>query len=56
MSQEHDEWLKFLEISGPFLAVPVLKEVFVQGLEGIDRRRVKHLHQAYDEWSDAVDQ
>jgi hypothetical protein len=56
MSLEQEEWLKFLEISGPFLEVPVLKEVFVQGLEGVGRRRVKHLRQAYDEWRDAVDQ
>ena len=32
----HDEWLSLIEISGPFLAVPVLKEVFPQGLEELD--------------------
>ncbi|WP_019561457.1 hypothetical protein [Caldimonas manganoxidans] len=33
MSMHHD-WLSLIEISGPFLAVPVLKEAFPQGLEG----------------------
>ena len=32
MSAKH-EWLNLLEVSGPFLAVPVLREVFPQGLE-----------------------
>ena len=28
----HDEWLSLIEISGPFLAIPVLKEVFPSAL------------------------
>jgi hypothetical protein len=32
----HHEWLSLIEISGPFLAVPVLKEAFPQGLEELD--------------------
>jgi hypothetical protein len=32
----HDDWLSLIEISGPFLAVPVLKEAFPQGLEELD--------------------
>ncbi len=32
----HHEWLALVEISGPFLAVPVLKEAFPQGLEELD--------------------
>ena len=33
---QHSEWLSLMEISGPFLAEPVLKDVFPQGLEGLD--------------------
>ncbi|MDR7095876.1 hypothetical protein, partial [Hydrogenophaga laconesensis] len=33
----HDDWLSLIEISGPFLAVPVLKEAFPQGLEELGR-------------------
>ncbi|CDI04376.1 MAG TPA: ATP phosphoribosyltransferase regulatory subunit [Candidatus Competibacter sp.] len=49
----HHEWLSLIEISGPFLAVPVLKEVFPQGLEELDAAKRKRLRQAYDEWHEA---
>lgn len=50
---QHHEWLSLIEISGPFLAVPVLKEVFPQGLEELDAAKRKRLRQAYDEWHEA---
>lgn len=49
----HHEWLSLIEISGPFLAVPVLKEAFPQGLEELDAAKRKRLRQAYDEWQEA---
>jgi len=49
----HHEWLSLIEISGPFLAVPVLKEAFPQGLEVLDAAKRKRLRQAYDEWHEA---
>jgi len=49
----HHEWLSLIEISGPFLAVPVLKEVFPQGLEELNAAKRKRLRQAYDEWHEA---
>ncbi len=54
MSAKH-EWLNLLEVSGPFLAVPVLREVFPQGLEELDSSRAKRLRSAYEEWRDVVD-
>lgn len=54
MSAKH-EWLNLVEVSGPFLAVPVLREMFPQGLEELDSSRVKRLRSAYEEWRDAVD-
>ncbi|MCX7584909.1 Eco57I restriction-modification methylase domain-containing protein [Phenylobacterium sp. 58.2.17] len=53
MSKDH-EWLNLIEVSGPFLAVPVLRDVFPQGLEA--PARTQRLRRAYDEWRDAVDQ
>jgi hypothetical protein len=47
------EWLNLIEVSGPFLAVPVLRQVFPQGLEEFEAS--KRLRRAYDEWRDAVD-
>jgi len=57
MSQNdhHHEWLSLIEISGPFLAVPVLKEAFPQGLEELDVGKRKRLRQAYDEWREALE-
>ena len=51
----HHEWLALVEISGPFLAVPVLKEAFPQGLEELDAGKRKRLRQAYDEWREALE-
>ncbi len=54
MSRNH-EWLELVEVSGPFLALPVLREAFPQGLEELDALRAKRLRSAYEEWRDAVD-
>jgi hypothetical protein len=51
----HDEWLSLIEISGPFLAIPVLKEVFPQGLEELDGSKRKRLRQAYEAWREALE-
>jgi hypothetical protein len=51
----HDDWLSLIEISGPFLAVSVLKEAFPQGLEELDATKRKHLRQAYEEWREALE-
>lgn len=51
----HDDWLSLIEISGPFLAVPVLKEAFPQGLEELDGTKRKRLRQAYEEWHEALE-
>ncbi len=50
-----NDWLNLVEVSGPFLAVPVLREVFPQGLEDLETSRIRRLRSAYEEWRDAVD-
>lgn len=52
---QHHDWLSSIEISGPFLAVPVLKEAFPQGLEELDGLKRKRLRQAYEEWREALE-
>ena len=54
-SNHHHNWLTLIEISGPFLAVPVLKEAFPQGLEELDADKRRRLRQAYDEWREALE-
>ncbi len=54
VARHHAEWLSLIEVSGPFLSMPVLLEVFSSGLnlkedESELRRR---LRLAYDEWAD----
>lgn len=49
----HDEWLSLLDISGTFLAPPVLKEVYPQGLDALDSFKRKRLRKTHEEWSDS---
>ena len=54
IARQHATWLSLIEVSGPFLSMPVLMESFPQGLdqtedEGEVRRR---LRLAYEEWAD----
>lgn len=51
----HHDWLALIEISGPFLAVPVLKEAFPQGLEELDGTKRKRFRQVYEEWREALE-
>jgi hypothetical protein len=51
----HHDWLRLIDITGPFLAVPVLKETFPTGLEGLDGLKRKRLRQTYDEWREALE-
>ncbi len=50
VAKHHGEWLSLIEISGPFLSMPVLMRVFPQGLEALDPDRKKALKSAYEEW------
>ncbi|MDO4905796.1 MAG: ATP phosphoribosyltransferase regulatory subunit [Lautropia sp.] len=54
-STHHHDWLSLIEVSGPFLAVPVLKEVFPQGLEVLDATKCKRLRQACEEWREGLE-
>ena len=54
MSQ-HGEWLSLIEVSGPFLAEPVLKIAFPQGLPKFENGKKNRFRQTYDEWREAVD-
>lgn len=51
----HAEWLSLIDVSGPFLTEPVLKEAFPQGLEGLEAEKRRTVRQAYDEWREALD-
>jgi len=52
IARHHAEWLSLLEISGPFLSMPVLVGAFSQGLEARDPEQAGELRAAYEEWAD----
>lgn len=52
IARHHNEWLSLLEISGPFLSMPVLLRAFPQGLEALDKAQAAELRLAYEEWQD----
>ena len=49
-SRHHADWLSLVEVSGPFVSLPVLLKVFPQGLEPRDPAQAKALRAAYEEW------
>ena len=50
------DWLNLLEVSGPFLAEPVLKQAFPDGLDLLERGVPQRLRATYDEWRNAVEE
>ncbi|MGB8344341.1 MAG: restriction endonuclease, partial [Ktedonobacteraceae bacterium] len=54
IARDHVEWLSLIEVSGPFVSLPVLMRVFPQGLEkdGDEPELRRLLRMAYDEWAD----
>lgn len=52
IAKHHNEWLSLLDISGPFLSLPVLMRVFPQGLEAHDAEASREARLAYEEWLD----
>ncbi len=52
MPRHHAEWLSLIEVSGPFLSLPVLLRAFPQGLEPHDPEHLKVLRLAYEQWED----
>lgn len=52
ITRHHNEWLKLVPNSGPFLSLPVLSEVFPQGLYAHDADHARRLRLAFQEWDD----
>jgi hypothetical protein len=50
IAKHHAEWLSLIEVSGPFLSLPVLVQRFPQGMDTHDPEHAKALRQVYEEW------
>jgi len=55
VARHHADWLSLLEISGPFVSMPVLMRVFPQGLDPRDPEQARRMRLAYEEWQDSPD-
>jgi hypothetical protein len=48
--KHHAEWLSLLEVSGPFVSLPVLEKVFPQGVDAHDADHARRMRLAFEEW------
>src|SRR5262252_9012677 len=56
IARHHAGWLSLVEVSGPFVSLPVLERVFPQGLEFTSQtEQVRRLRLAYEEWRGSLD-
>ena len=46
-ARHHSEWMNLVEVSGPFLSLPVLLRVFPQGLDAHDAEHARSLRLAF---------
>lgn len=53
--RHHSDWMRLVERSGPFLSMPVLLDVFPQGLTKDDRERRADLRERYESWQSDSD-
>src|SRR4051794_29461900 len=51
-ARHHAEWLSLVEVSGPFLSMPVLLRVLPQGLDAHDPDHLRLLRLAHGEWEE----
>jgi hypothetical protein len=51
-SRHHSEWLSLIDVSGPFLSIPVLERVFPHGLDAHDPDQTRLVKLAFEEWED----
>ncbi len=52
IARHHAEWLKLVDVSGPFLSLPVLMKRLPQGLDAHDPDLSRTLKLGHDEWED----
>ena len=54
VKRHHADWLSLVEVSGPFLTMPVLERVFPNGLDAHDPDHFAILRAAYDSDSSLI--
>lgn len=51
-ARHHAEWLGLMDVSGPFLSLPVLDRIFPQGLDPHDPVVSSDLRRRYEDWTE----
>jgi hypothetical protein len=54
-ARHHAEWLSLMDVSGPFISLPVLDRVFPQGLDPHDPERSTDLRRHYGDWTEEAE-
>lgn len=49
-SVRHVDWLRLIDVSGPFLSLTVLSEVFPQGVDADEPENAELVRRGYEEW------
>ncbi|WP_438388965.1 Eco57I restriction-modification methylase domain-containing protein [Actinopolyspora saharensis] len=50
VAERHREWLDLIEVSGPFLSLPVLKRTWPNGLDALDKSVRQRLRREHTTW------
>ncbi len=54
ITKTHADWLSLIEISGPFVSMPILADVFPQGLEDVPAELARSLRADFEFWQENV--
>ncbi len=55
ITKYHADWLSLIEISGPFVSMPILTQVFPQGLEDVPAELARSLRADFEFWQENAD-
>ncbi|MFC3994376.1 Eco57I restriction-modification methylase domain-containing protein [Nocardiopsis sediminis] len=51
-AEQHRNWLNLIEVSGPFLTLPVLRRIWPAGLDPLDKEARERLRREHAHWQD----
>ena len=54
ITKYHADWLSLIEISGPFVSMPILTQVFPQGLEDVPAELARSLRADFEFWQESA--
>jgi hypothetical protein len=52
IASQHADWLRLIDVSGPFLSLPVLVRAFSHGLDKVETETLRRVRTGYAEWKE----